>query len=201
MFNSLDLRLLNKFQRLADWFQDWFGINNFQIVKILKVILFICLCTKSIFGKLSGMTSSSMFFDFMLIVFFVYFASISISSAEKICKSNPSFESPAVERLHPYRLFAIVFFALFPILIPLIMYGLINDFDIQKEMYYYLHYLFFAFVYFLYCLLLYFGSCTPKKRKLSKVSKFKEKIIEAIKNVKERVSFPNPVLSPAHARN
>lgn len=201
MFNSLDLFLLNKFQRASDWFQDWFGIDNFMIAKILKWVTLIFWLLKVIFSIIINNMGILSVYTSVTIPGLIFVSAFIIHSGEVSCRSNPSFKNPAAETLSVMRSFWILIFIICCIMIPLNVTAWIEHTDIPKETYKAIDGLCMELRDVFLGFFIYFGCCTPKPYKTSKIKKFTEKVSEAISNAKERISFPNPVLSPVHATN
>lgn len=194
MGNSIDVFLLNKFQRISDWSQDWFGINNFKIAKLFWAITMLLLILQTVVSFLQKI--DLLHIIVMLIVgSYIIILGVIFNNAEEICKNNPVFQNPQAVRLSPIRLFWFFMSAMCCLMLPSYIYHFIYIASTNNEQYKSLEFLFINIKDIALLFLMYFGSCTPKPYKPSKVKKLVEKAKEAIETVGEKISSPTPAFS------
>ena len=94
---SIDSLLLNKFQRISDWVQEYFGYDNFDIARLCNVIMFILWIPRLIFNILSGLKGFD-YFTLPMAIIFCYAIKILTNKVELEVRNNPIFTNYAVLR-------------------------------------------------------------------------------------------------------
>lgn len=193
MRTLIDTWVLNQFQKVSDFFQEWLGIDNFLIAKISGVIAIIFYSLEIIFSFLRGAN----FFDVISIfIFFAgcFFGRLITRNMEENCRKHPDCLNPAVLKLLRLRVFALFSLMFFLTLLPLEMLAFFHSSTNQQK--YYLLSVFCSNIFFLFIFLfLYFVSCTPKPYKTSKLKNLVKKIIGIVKTLGEKITVPVPIPS------
>ncbi|MCF7831587.1 MAG: hypothetical protein K9M36_01715 [Candidatus Pacebacteria bacterium] len=185
--------LLNKFQDVSDWFQEWFGINNFTIARICFV-LSVCLLGWARIISLSMVKEIDFFviigtlFDLAWIAIVFSWMQI-MKYIEEVCLDNPHFGNFLAIK---WSLFRIVFsmFFLWVVFAPI---GVETShpeksFMVIKAILLKLEHMFIVLGF-------YFASCTPKPHKTSKVKKWWKSFVESIDSAISGVFSPAPELA------
>ncbi len=195
--NIIDVFLLDKFQRISDWLQDWFGFNNFAIAKKLNFLVVIFIGLRIFYKFLEGKL-----WDLILLPFTVLFLialTLIIAHAKRSCENNPTFKNPLALQFS----FGRVIFAFIAVALALPLLGIhYNDLmhgNIRENKYHNIAELFWSGSDVLIFLWLYFGSCTPKPYKPSKIKKFLEKVVRFAKEAGSKITSPIPRLVPIPA--
>ncbi len=188
LFNT-DAPLINKFQSISDWTQEWFGITNFQITRLCGPLCLIFLSSSIIYD----VTVKNKLFLVIFGIIFILSAikeKKDIEEAAKYCKKNPEQQNPLIVNFYHQISRSLGLFA-FILSVPSIMTYLWMAITTQ-ELTIFID-LIFGIIFFvsmiLYFLFLYFGACTPKPHKTSRVKKFAKSLIAKIQT--------NKSLSPA----
>lgn len=174
---NIDALMLNKIQQICDWFQDWFGIDNFTIAKIVRIIVIIFFAILITCSFLRGVVliDGLYFFTFSTMIFFF---SMIFKEGEENCKNNPSFGNPLVIKLGVVRSILLLLSFVLVLFLPKNIYFLATYNIADKEFYSQLESFILGIRDILFSLYLYFGSCTPKPPKTSKVKKLLGKEME-----------------------
>lgn len=95
ILEQIDSYLLGKFQKISDWFQDWFGVDCFTLARcalILSVFEDSIVVITNMILKKTGPNGYS-FVHYSIVIF--CFSSLwnFIISAEKIWKNNKNFQN------------------------------------------------------------------------------------------------------------
>jgi hypothetical protein len=177
---SIDLFLINKFQKISDWSQDWFGVDCFGIARLFRDLLILICITETILGIIAGVSAISLSFSLFFNFFFVFIVSSSIRYIEKHLRENPAFSNPVAIHLS----FTRTIWGLITIM-SLTMFC--EDIFSRRWAHtiYHSNDIVILFI-------LYFASCTPKPHKPSKARKLIEKAKESISRLR------SPVLKPAY---
>ncbi len=193
--NSIDLIVLGKFQKASDWMQDYFGFNNFNVAKFLRIAMIISLIIREVLVFRNGIDASE-------IIVIACSASILIKielilyRAQQSLKKNPSFMNPIVNDYSVTRvMMQFIGLVTFGLLVKHLYY-IINPSVSLTEEYYQWREFFWDLFGLLMFFVAYFGSCTPKPYKPSKA----KKLIEQITNgIRQRIAAPLPKMRPAMA--
>ncbi len=186
--NSIDIIVLGKFQKASDWMQDYFGFDNFNIAKFLRIAMIISFTIREVLSFRNGT-------DISEIIVIACSASVLIKmelilyQAQQSLKKNPSFMNPVVNDYSVTRVM-MLFIGLiaFGLLIKHLYY-IINPSISLTEQYYEWREFFWDLFGLLMFFVAYFGSCTPKPYKPSKA----KNLIEQITNgIRQRVASPLP---------
>lgn len=158
---KIDTFLLNKFQKIADFIQDWTGLHNFAVTYVLIGIWFI-------FRSLGIYLDKSILvavFSAIFLLWMVYNNNFGF----KLWKKNPTFSNVFISTLFiPRTVFRYVFiFVLLGLLGNLYKIFFQKPDDVVKL----LANIFYKMSACLEFLILYFMSCTPKPPSQSKISK------------------------------
>jgi hypothetical protein len=190
--NSTDLILLGKFQKASDWMQDYFGYNNFNIARFLRIVMIISFFIREVLSFLNGIKATEIIVITCSVMIVIKIELI-LNRAQQSVRKNPSFINPVVSEYAITRLIMqFIGMAAFGLLIKNLYY-IINSpvslagqqYDLWKEFFWDLFGTLMFFV-------AYFGSCTPKPYKPGKVKKFIEQITDGIS---QRVAAPLPRLA------
>jgi len=156
--NKLDSVILERFQRISDWFQTWTGLTNFHLAKFcLSVSFFVAtfseVCKKNNSSFLDILTFAAGILSYGFILY-------QIETGEKECYKNKDFQSSLAIGLSSFRILLLYFSGgLFVGRIIPIITGTYDAFYFEAA-----HTLMF--------LASYFASCTPKPRSTSKIKEF-----------------------------
>lgn len=174
---SLDTLLLQMFQKISDWFQDWIGVDNFKIARFLLVIQAI-IHVASI--TLAYIILDADVFTAILAVGLVLMsrnAYAAIIMFEEKQKNSPNFLNQAVYLLASERTSSIVYaaFAMIPII------GMFQSLDTPHDLKLLgkVFVTFLSFIGIIKVIIYYFISCTPKPKKPSKIKQLVNKISES----------------------
>ncbi len=174
----IDHYILKKFQKVSDWFQLTFGINNFTIVRIF-VVLFaasgvIATVIKYEVSSLKGIDPS-------FILFLVAYSSVFFIASvifEKVCLKNPQFANPLKGIMEDLRLlslgitlFGLVVTIVFSILVPTNEAKTTNENTTNFPSAYNFYFWLIIISWFV---IIYLISCTPKPPSKSKFKKLLE---------------------------
>ncbi|MFA5934157.1 MAG: hypothetical protein WC795_02995 [Candidatus Paceibacterota bacterium] len=180
---KMDFALLGFFQKISDWFQEWFGRDNFFLARacVLLYILGYGIYIGSII-LLLGM--NSWLFMYILCCFFVSFIfSKGIDSLERICRENPKFKNPGVIGLRTNRILS-MFWIIFAISSLLDILRLVFNQEYVSEVGNKSHLILLhsgeCLEQLMFFVIPFFACCTPKPRKPSKVKKLVEKASELL---------------------
>lgn len=193
-----DSFLLNKFQLVSDWFQDIFGITNFKISYFFNLLAWIlitkgkvipfALKNQPVFSILNLFLT--IYFSYILILLLICFVLI-----EKVETSNPIFKNLIIDLLLNTRLVLLCLVFLLSLLVfsDCIQLSMASDENIKK----YIN-IFDAIcslvTFSSFSLHIYFGCCTPKPHKPSKLKKQLQKIKESIEQVGASFRIPSPAM-------
>lgn len=188
---SIDLFLINKFQKISDWSQDWFGIDCFDIAIFFRNAVIVAYAAKAFFTFMAGIGGLGIIY-IVNELFITLYVSWMIHYAQNSVRNNPVFTNPVVMRFAFFRMLwqfitimAIIMF--FTNIVKVMQPSADN-----KEMYIKWKELVWNLADMFIFLILYFGACTPKPYKPSKVRKLIEKAKESISRLR------SPVLKPAY---
>ena len=187
--------LLNKFQHMSDWFQDWFGVNNFFITKILGIIIILFLEMQFAFSFLSKEKDiPSGIISILLFMLMIGYLWISFQNEEENCNQNWGFINSAVIYLSPLRLIIAFFTPFVFMILPKEIANFLNETSKNQEQEYHILAgiclsikdltLFFY---------IYLGCCTPKPYKTSRVKKLINQIKERVVVIGSKITNPIPV--------
>ncbi len=189
--NSTDLILLGKFQKASDWMQDYFGYNNFNIARFLRIAMIISFLIREVLSFFNGIKTTEIIVIICSVIIIIKMEFI-LRRAQQSVKKNPSFINPVVSEYAVTRLIMqFIGMAAFGLLIKNLYYiinspvSLAGQYDQWKEFFWDLFGTLMFFV-------AYFGSCTPKPYEPCKVKKFIEQITDGIS---QRVKVPLPKLA------
>ena len=183
MLDKIDMYLLSKFQRISDWSQDNFGLNNFAIARIFIVLMSLFYIFDLYFcyyvhPNVIGWLNLGLFPVYITIINAVF------SATENISNQNSLFKNIQENSIQPTRIIMII------ILLPMSIIALrINSYE-----------LFFvnldnalclvnyreicsSICSILFVIYIYFGCCTPKPPKKSRLKKAIEKISEKLEEL------------------
>lgn len=170
---SIDLFLLQKFQNVSDWMQDYLGFNNFAIAKLLKIAMIMSFLLREALSFINGVDNSEIIVLISSLVIIVKIEFLS-TKAEQSVKNKHGIINPAVIEYAATRIIMqFVAIAAFGFLIKHLCYILtpsvtvITQFNEWKELFWDIFGMLIFFV-------TYFSSCTPKPYKPSKARKFIE---------------------------
>jgi hypothetical protein len=186
-----DLFLLNKFQLMSDFFQDWFGLNNFDIAKYLRIVMIICFMVKISF-LLLGVFSTLIPFEFLYSIVIILSTGKIIRETEQSVKNNPVFTNPAVIRYVTFRLLLGIITLLSLIFVISHFSGVLNP-GTKNQQYSNWGGLFSNLADIFSFMVVYFSSCTPKPYKPSRARKLMLKAIELIRSLGK-----TPALRPTY---
>ena len=181
--DSLTLRL---FQLIADWYQEWFGGDNFLLSKTSMVISWVFILIDVNVTMSNKANFSNQIFTIVMMAIFTLVMVRFIAWGERSCRNNPRFKNPCEVRLYLLRVFQ--FFFIGPLSINLIIFyfwnvdvlfpnealAVFGKLTRDKTVTSYameISYEFFLMAF------LYFGSCTPKPPKEGRLSKLLEKLM------------------------
>ncbi len=183
---TLDSLLLQFFQSLSDWFQNWFGANNFFLAKgflILSWISFLAQMNIEMtkignFGHLVLGCVIQTFITVMLLPL--------VNWSERSCQINPNFKNRCEKILYILRIFQVLAVIILtidftfnyvwgvniniPVSSPISFEKLSRSNEIISRITGISFDIFFG-------LFLYFGSCTPKPPKQGRLSELLEKLV------------------------
>lgn len=188
---SIDLFLINKFQKISDWSQDWFGIDCFGIARFFRNAVIVAYAARTFFTfmvKTDGWAIIGIF-NSLLITLYVSFM---LRYAERSVRNNPVFSNPLVIRFALFRTLWQFITIMALMMFPVAIFGVTQPFQNNEDMYKKWTTFAISFSDILIFLTLHFGSCTPKPHKPSKVRKLIEKAKESISRLR------SPVLKPAY---
>ncbi|MDE3185367.1 MAG: hypothetical protein KGM16_18285 [Bacteroidota bacterium] len=177
--SSVDLILLNKFQKVSDWMQDNFGYNNFAIARFLRIAMIISFVIREVLSFLKGIDSSEIIVMACSIMVIIKMDFI-LRRAQQSLQNNPAFKNPIVSEYAVTRIliqfvgvaaFGFLIKHLYYIVNPSINYA--DQLDQCKDFFWDL----FGTLMFL---VAYFSSCTPKPYKTSKAKKLLEQTSERL---------------------
>ena len=177
--SSVDLILLNKFQKVSDWMQDNFGYNNFAIARFLRIAMIISFVIREVLSFLKGIDSSEIIVMACSIMVIIKMDFI-LRRAQHSLQNNPAFKNPIVSEYAVTRIliqfvgvaaFGFLIKHLYYIVNPSINYA--DQLDQCKDFFWDL----FGTLMFL---VAYFSSCTPKPYKTSKAKKLLEQTSERL---------------------
>lgn len=190
--HSIDMILLNKFQDISDWFQEWFGITNFTIARVCLVL---GMCSLGLARVISLSITKDVSFLIIIAIFFdlIWMIMVSnlirnIKNIEEECLNNPQFTNFLAIQ---WFLLRIVFLMLLllrftPSMIEIShsekSLMMVRGFLLRSES-------------ILVVLGFYFASCTPKPYKPSKVKKWLKSFVESIQATVAGVFSPAPELA------
>ncbi len=171
---NTDEKLLTFFQKLSDWFQISFGIDNFVIAKFLIVFAGFSLVCQGVYSYfLKGVheyTITVLLLIALYLVAVVYIA-YAINQGESSFRNNPAFTNPNVVKLAWLRN---IFCLWLPITVIIIVF---NFFPSPSETFNKsMAKIFWNLTQVSYISAVYFGSCTPKPPAKSKLNKLKESL-------------------------
>ncbi len=185
MHIKADSRMLDKFQRIADWFQDWFGFDNFYIAKCTKNLILFFLILKIISAALDGIGIIEIGGIIVSTLLFLWFNTY-MQYGEYLTKSNTTFRNQLAFQLSIERT---VFLTVTPILIGHFLFHLylyknplLYLAKLTSSENHHLYLMFWSPPEILMCAWIYFGSCTPKSCTTSKFKRLRDKIIKHRKN-------------------
>jgi hypothetical protein len=194
--HSIDMFLLNKFQSVSDWFQEWFGVTNFTIARICFVVgIVFTLIIKWIFFVSSKDEGGP--FDVFLNIFSistgVFFILIIwgtlevIKNEERECLEKPRYVNFLVVHYFWIRIFCLGYLVI--IFIPSSRGIELNDFfAVMAGIFTRLEVLTFSVAF-------YFASCTPKPHKPNKAKKWLKSFVEFVQATVAGVFSPAPELA------
>ena len=178
--SSVDLIILNKFQKVSDWTQDNFGYNNFIIARFLRIAMIISFVIREVLSFLKGIDSSEIIVMACSIIVIIKMDFI-LRRAQHSLQNNPAFKNPVVSEYAVTRiLIQFVGVAAFGFLIKHLYYivnpsvNYTDQFDQCKDFFWDLFGTLLFFV-------AYFSSCTPKPYKTSKAKKLLEQTSERLR--------------------
>lgn len=187
--SRVDLFLLNKFQKVSDWVQDYFCYDNFDIAKLCNIMMFILWVSRLIFSIFSGLKG----FDYFYLPFTIIFCYVIKIITERVAletRNNPTFTNYAVLKYSLIR--TIVRFILVLAIIFLIngfyefKFTAVTNIDKYKCLKHIFWNMFHVFIF----LHIYFLCCTPKPKKPSKVRNLLNKFKESINLIFEKKLVP-----------
>jgi hypothetical protein len=184
--NSIDLFLLGKFQKIADWFQDLVGINNFAIARFLHFTMIISFLVREALSIMQGIDGSEIAVIACSLMVLVKMELI-LNRGQQSVKKNPAFMNPVVSEYALTRLIMqMLGIASFGLLIKHGYYILNPSVNVAAQLYQWREFswdLFGTLMFFV----VYFSSCTPKPYKPSKTRKLAE---AAADKMREAASAP-----------
>lgn len=190
MIPQVDTYLLNKVQHISDRIQDWSGMDNFAIMKVLAVLCLLLYALRTYFSALAGPDSLGPL-AFLMGIVIVSYPFLFFVSAEKLCKNDSGFMNPTVITFARIRSWFLVIAGLVLLMDLPIIFSSVSE---SKDYYSILSRICFDIKEILYILFLYFGSCTPKPKKPSKIKQFLKKAIENVKSIATGTVSPDPAL-------
>lgn len=173
----LDTPILNKFQQISDWSQDWFGITNFSIVKFCAPTCLILLSSEFLYYLI---IKNDVFYFTLGLLFSIGIISTNqmIKAAAIYCKENPEQQNPLIIELRERRPISLLI-CILVIMLLVVRWKTTPIADVQDVDKFFD--LFFAtnfdVGYVIYVIFLHFGSCTPKPYKTSRAKKFAQNLI------------------------
>lgn len=167
---SVDLILLNKFQKASDWMQDNFGYDNFTIARFLRIAMIISFVIREVLSFVKGIDSSEIIVMACSVMIIIKIELI-LKRAQNTSQNNPTFKNPIVnEYVFARILIQFVGIAAFGFLIKHLYYIITPSVN-YTEQYYQCKEFFWDLFGILMFFVAYFSSCTPKPYKTSKVKK------------------------------
>jgi hypothetical protein len=177
---KLDMFVLSKFQAVSDWYQEWFGGDNFILAKISLAMVWM-------FSLLENVLEMADKGNFGATAFFFFFNAVLTAAGlpivlggERSCKNNPAFRNPCEEILKWMRILQLCGVPILAIIFVIAQYIdnpfprilLIADFSkLHPD-----HAKFCAWmsllVFVMWTFFVYFGSCTPKPPKEGRIGQF-----------------------------
>lgn len=184
MENSLDSRILKIFQRISDWSQINFGINNFVIAKSLLICYVIgySLYLQRVF--VLGLFNTFDIAWYIITPFYVgYLTSVIISSEREWKNNNPVFKNTAEYKLVIYRRLEGISLIFKLLTILSIIYHLISIKAVaqKKDNLSHMYEIVFNIMVIFRFLFVFFGSCTPKPPDKSRIKKFVDRFVDMVK--------------------
>jgi hypothetical protein len=162
--SSVDLILLNKFQKASDWMQDNLGYNNFAIARCLRIAMIISFIIREILSILKGIDSSEIIVMACSIMVIIKMDFI-LRRAQHSLQNNPAFKNPVVSEYAVTRIMIqFVGIAAFGFLIKHLYYIVNPSVNYTEQLFF----------------VAYFSSCTPKPYKTSKAKKLLEQASERL---------------------
>ncbi|MCI5050727.1 MAG: hypothetical protein MRY57_00245 [Candidatus Pacebacteria bacterium] len=190
----IDSYVLNKFQKISDFVQDWFGVDNFKIAQIAFHLYVITNLLNELFefkelGSIFWLCIGIIFF---FIFFIVYRFLLRIT--QSAYSSNPQFQNRLGTTGTIIGMFRCYFFVFLVLSLFFLFFHLGHE-HVPKnagDIVYpnYLRFISFLEQLFEVCFV-YFISCTPKPKKPSKFKKFIEKMKTSFSSQGQGTLVPN----------
>ncbi len=177
MFSTtdIDIILLNKFQKVSDWFQDIFGINNFTLAKAMVFISAPALVGQVVYYAFVTQNFLAATFQTLTLIFLGFIAN-QINIANRIQDgTNSGFLNQAAINLRFVRLIYVLVFCFTLIELPDLIGYFVSKYSDPSEFYRYIYIAMDDVEDTAFLFLVYFMSCTPKPPKKSKLKKALEK--------------------------
>ncbi len=187
--HSIDIFLLNKFQAVTDWFQEWFGITNFKIARFFLVsgicsLMVARIVLLSTIKEIYFVTVLGILFDLVWIIIVIDLIR-QTKSAEEECLHNPQFTNYLAIQWFLYRV----------VFLLLLLLRFIPDFSEIYDVTVIVRSVLLKFESMFVVLGFYFASCTPKPYKTSKVKKWLKSFVESVQATVAGVFSPAPELA------